>query len=145
MAKVKRRPHSISFEDSPSLTQQKFKEECDVNKIVRTYAETGILPHVNRAEQRFGYAPALEFREALELVRAQDDYFNELPATVRARFNNDTEELLEFIENPDNLEEARQLGLAMGEPLQDVGPEEEATAPSPSPSELAPASSEAQA
>lgn len=143
-AATRRRPHSISFEGVRSLTQQKFKDECNVNYIVDQFARTGRLPRF-LGEPRYGYAPALDFREALELVMSQEEFFNELPSGVRQRFNNDPLELLSFVENPDNLEEARQLGLAKGETKQEkpVEPEGEAAAPSPSPapSEAAPSSS----
>ena len=36
----------------------------------------------------------------------------EIPAIIRKRFDNDPYQFLEFMENPENIEEARQLGLA---------------------------------
>lgn len=123
-----RRPHSISFDDAPTMTQQEFKDECDVNQIVDAYVRTGILPRVNPQQARYGYAPALDFREALELVRQQDSLFSELPAEVRARFQNDTEELLAFIENPENRGEAVELGLL--NPAEEV-PDDEGSAAAP--------------
>ena len=110
-AKPRRRPHSIDFSDTVSLTQQEFSAECDVNNIVKKYQQTGILPR-SHGEPRYGYAPAVDFREALEIVMSTEEHFMSLPSEIRQRFENDPAELLAFLDDPENLEEARQLGLA---------------------------------
>jgi len=38
--------------------------------------------------------------------------FEELPSTIRAQFENNPEKFLEFVQNPDNLDKMRELGLA---------------------------------
>ena len=133
-AKPRRRPHSISFEGTESLTQQEFSAECDVNNIMKNYRTSGMLPRGNPAEPRYGYAPALDFREALEMVMQQEEQFMELPSEIRQRFDNDPHELLAFLEDPSNLEEARQLGLAKGDSdsVDQAEVEGEEAAPSPS-------------
>ena len=146
-AKPRRRPHSIDFSNTVSLTQQEFTEECDVNNIVKKYQQTGVLPRGYHGEPRYGYAPALDFREALELVMSTEEHFMSLPSEVRQRFENDPGELLAFLDDPENLEEARQLGLAKkgdSDSVVQAEDEEEAAAPSPSPeAPLEPPSGEA--
>lgn len=105
--------------DKPSLTQQQFKDECDINNILKSYQETGTINHINRKPQIFGdFSDVKDFRESLELIQYATSEFMQLPAKVRARFKNDPAELVEFCNNPNNLEEAISLGLA--NPIQKV-------------------------
>jgi len=61
--KLKKRPHAITFTE-PSLTRQSFKDECDVNQIVKRYTETGMINHIPRTTPRYGDAPEGDFLEA---------------------------------------------------------------------------------
>jgi len=61
--KAKTRPHAITFTE-PSLTRQSFKEECDVNQIVKRYTETGMINHIPRTTPQYGDAPEGDFLEA---------------------------------------------------------------------------------
>jgi len=61
--KLKKRPHAISF-SQPSLTRQSFKDECDVNQIVKRYTETGMVNHIPRTTPQYGDAPEGDFLEA---------------------------------------------------------------------------------
>ena len=63
MPKAKTRPHSITFTE-PSLTRQSFKDECDVNQIVKRYTETGMINHIPRTPAQYGDAPEGDFLEA---------------------------------------------------------------------------------
>ena len=57
------RPHAIVF-TRPSLTRQSFKDECDVNQIVKRYTETGMINHIPRSTPQYGDAPEGDFLEA---------------------------------------------------------------------------------
>jgi len=61
--KAKTRPHAITFTE-PSLTRQSFKDECDVNQIVKRYTETGMVNHIPRTTPQYGDAPEGDFLEA---------------------------------------------------------------------------------
>jgi len=62
-SKVKKRPHAIYFTE-PSLTRQSFKDECDVNQIVKRYTETGMVNHIPRTNPQYGDAPEGDFLQA---------------------------------------------------------------------------------
>mgnify|MGYP002599037608 CR=1 FL=1 len=101
----------ITF-DEPSLTQQHFKDECDVNNILRKYESTGLVTHVANGTPSYGdFSSVLEFQQAQNILIEAQDAFDALPASLRKRFDNDPAVMLEFIENPDNREEAEKLGL----------------------------------
>lgn len=99
----------------PSLAVQASKDETDINTIVNKYLRTGEMP-----EQRQGiYADISELtdlQEALEQVRAADEAFMALPAEVRRYFDNDPVKLVQFANDPANLDKAIELGLAERKP-----------------------------
>lgn len=96
-----------------SLTQQHFKDETDIQKIIKQYDRTGLIRHVARGVAQYGdYSEINEYREALDVVMMANASFMELPAAVRRRFNNDAGEFFEFATNPANAEEMVAMGLA---------------------------------
>ena len=101
----------ITFNE-PSMAQQHFKDECDVNNILRKYESTGLVTHVANGTPSYGdFSSVLEFQQAQNILIEAEDAFEALPASLRKRFDNDPAVMLEFIENPDNREEAEKLGL----------------------------------
>ena len=98
--------------EKPSLTQQHFKEECDVNRIMQRYQETGSWGEQTNVRPQFGdFSAEFDFRQAQETVIAAAEAFAALPSKVRKRFRNDPAELLEFLADESNREEAIYLGL----------------------------------
>lgn len=105
-----RRSVAIKFTE-PSRTQQNFKDQCDVNRIVARYQETGIITHLNNRQPQYGYADAQTFHEAMNTVTNAQMAFEALPAALRKRFGHDPVEFLEFMSDPENASEAAKLGL----------------------------------
>jgi phage internal scaffolding protein len=94
-----------------TLTQQHFKDECDINNILRQFNVTGLLPE-NALSPRYGdFTGINDYHTALNQVIAAEDEFMRLPADLRARFENDPAQLIQFLENSDNKDEAIKLGL----------------------------------
>jgi phage internal scaffolding protein len=96
-----------------SLTQQQFKEEADINTIVDRFMKTGHLPDPVSMPQYIDYEGVFDFQSAMNVVRQADENFMRMDAKVRARFNNSPQEFLQFFANPDNVDEAIRLGLAV--------------------------------
>ena len=97
--------------EDASLTQQHFKDECDINNILRQFNVTGLLPE-NTLSPRYGDFTGIgDYHTALNRVIAAEDEFMALPAQIRSRFDNDPANLIEFLENSDNKDEAIKLGL----------------------------------
>jgi phage internal scaffolding protein len=97
--------------EEPSLTQQHFKDETDINNILRQFNVTGLLPE-NALSPRYGdFTGINDYQSALNAVIAAEDGFMALPADLRARFSNNPEELINFLDNPENKDEAIRLGL----------------------------------
>ena len=102
--------------EDASLTQQHFKDECDINNILRQFNITGILPESSISPRYGDFTGVVDYHSALNQVIAAEDEFMSLPATLRARFENDPAQLIEFLNNPENLNEAVSLGLVEKKP-----------------------------
>jgi phage internal scaffolding protein len=97
--------------EEPSLAQQHFKDECDINNILRQFNITGLLPESPLSPRYGDFTGIGDYHTALNRVIAVQDEFEALPAEIRARFGNDPAQLIEFLENSENRPEAEELGL----------------------------------
>ncbi len=94
-----------------SKTKQSFKDECDINNIMAKYQKTGLIDHFSANKARYGFAPAADFRESLEIVHEAETLFRGLPSKIRRKFEESPEKFLAFCEDPDNRSEMALLGL----------------------------------
>ena len=102
---------SVPFETTGlSLTKQSFKDECDVNNILKNYNKTGVMPE-NFDPGEFRDVTGIDYQESMQMVASASSMFNELPSALRKRFKNDPAELLSFTSDDKNIEEAHKLGL----------------------------------
>ncbi len=97
--------------EEPSLAQQHFKEECDINTILQKFSITGLLPESPLSPRYGDFSGISDYHTALNRVIAAQDEFEALPAQIRARFDNDPAKLIEFLDNDANRPEAEELGL----------------------------------
>lgn len=96
----------------PSLAQQSAKDECDINAIMRRYERTGLVDHVSTVQGRFGdFSNAMDYQSSLNAVMAAQESFMALPASLRAAFHNDPAALVAFVSDPENYDQAREMGL----------------------------------
>jgi len=104
--------HQLSFEGTISKTKQSMKDECDINKILKRGAQTGMIDHVNRAQGSIqDLSGAVDYKTGLDLINAARDSFMALPAAVRDEFDNSPGKFLEFADNPENRDKMIMLGL----------------------------------
>lgn len=108
----------MTINDMPSLTEQQFAEDCDVNVILKRILR---VPTVLQAFQRgeldsttgtYGdFSSMPSYQEALQQVIDANAKFNELPAEIRLKFNNDPQRLIDYLGDKNNLEESYKIGL----------------------------------
>lgn len=98
--------------------QQQFKDDCDINSIMKRFQKTGAIDHVSRHQPQYGVATPTDYHAALNIVTMAQSMFEELPSSLRRRFNGNPQELLEFVQNPANEDEADKLGLALSDKAQ---------------------------
>lgn len=100
----------------PSRTKQSFRDECDINTIVRRFGLTGEMPPP--LSPQFGdFSNVVDFQTAMNAIRHAGESFMTLPASLRSRFDNDPSKLIAFLENKANFDEAVKLGLVNPPPL----------------------------
>jgi len=117
------------FDPGESLTLQGELPESDLNTLVRRWQAGQPMPAFKPAQ--FGdvsaVADMMTIQQRLIDVRAA---FMTLPADVRLSFGNNPLELAEFLSDPANVDEARQLGLfGADEPEGEASPAKPADEP----------------
>lgn len=97
------------------FTEQSHKDSCNINSIIKKFDKNGLITHVSKIEAKYGDLTGLDFQSANNLVIKAMNDFMELPSKIRNRFKNSPEMFIEFMDNPDNRDEAIALGLIRGD------------------------------
>lgn len=96
-----------------SMTKQSMHDESNINMIMARYEKSGLIEHTANYGAQYANMPNLnDFHEAMNLVTDAQQMFQELPAEMRSEFRNDPGEFLDFVTNPDNMDEMVEMGLA---------------------------------
>ncbi|QGH72843.1 MAG: scaffold protein [Microviridae sp. ctjyu33] len=106
----------VDFKNSPSLTRQEFKKECDINQIMKKFKKVMGVDYLSKFNSltggQFGdFSEVSDYQTALNVVKQSEAMFMALPAIVRKRFDNDTAKFLDFCHDPKNADEMVTLGL----------------------------------
>lgn len=101
-----------TLNDEPSMTQQQFAAECDINNIMKKYDSTGLITHLAKRPAMYGdFSQIQDYQAMLDTIRYADEAFMTLPASTRQRFENDPQKLLTFLHDPKNYDEGVSLGF----------------------------------
>lgn len=100
----------------PSLTQQQFVDDADINTIVARFGLTGQMPENLRFPEYGDFTGINNLQDALNVGRAAQEQFMLIPPEVRAEFNNDPAVFLDAVHDERNLPRLRELGLAKALP-----------------------------
>jgi len=101
---------STTFTDR-SRTKQEFLDECDINKLLARYRDQGVPPRTNPNQPQWGDFNAFDLQDAMNQVIQAEEAFADLPSHIRARFDHDPVQLLEWVHDPKNAQEAVSLGF----------------------------------
>lgn len=110
-----------------SMTQQHFRDEADINTIMSRYERTGMLVDPMQMRQvkplfdDFSNIP--DYQEAQNAIIEAEMLFDNLPSSIRKRFGNDPSQLLDFMSDPDNYDEAVKLGIVAKNPEESSEPQ----------------------
>ncbi len=122
--RVRERPRLKKMFPNPSRTKQASKDECDINKILKSAAQNGgVISHLKEKRLMGDFTQHPDYHEAMNYIAEANSSFQDLPAHVRAEFENDPAKFLTFAEDPENLEAMRELGLAPDAPKEPPEPE----------------------
>lgn len=115
----------LDCSESEDMAKQEFREEVDINTLVRRFHLTGELPQGVRLPEYGDFIGVDSYHEAANVMAMANESFSAMPAEVRERFGNDPGAFVEFCLDRDNLEECRKMGLA---PAAEIRAAEEAAA-----------------
>ena len=98
----------------PSLTQQQFKEDCDIEELLKRHNLGNVMGLFQQNVSEPMYADVSDvpdFHESQNHVARATEYFAALPSAVRTRFNNSLPEFLSALNNPESAKELQDLGI----------------------------------
>jgi len=101
----------ITFSENSPFTKQEFKDECDINVLMSQFIRNGQIPALNQIAPQYLDVTGIEYQESMNLIAGAKSLFNELPSSLRVRFDNDPGQFLDFCSQEKNREEMSQLGL----------------------------------
>ncbi len=96
--------------------KQSEAEACDINVMMKRWQSGGVPPIPSGQEAYGDFSSVGSYIQALDAVMLAESSFNKLPSAVRTKFENDPAQLIEFIADPANEDEARDLGLLEPKP-----------------------------
>lgn len=109
--------NNVVVDCGPSMTKQSFADQVDIKKIMDKHRKTGMVTHINSRQPFYGdVSNVTSYQEALLVVQKAEELFAGMSAKVRARFGNDPAQMIEFLENPENRQEAIELGMVTAPP-----------------------------
>jgi len=97
---------------------QEFKDDADINQIMERFRVTGILKKRTEQPMYGDFSGLTSFEDAMAITERAKEMFQALPVKVRNRFANDPAQMIEFVDDPANQEEAVWLGMCAPEPDQ---------------------------
>lgn len=123
---------NIDCNDENCKVQQHYKEECNINNIVRKIAKGFVPPMVAQRPFYADVSGVEDYQTSLTKVVKAQQQFDMLPANIRAKFFNRPENLIEWLQDENNRSEAEKLGLVEKQPKnrlnEGVEPKEKAPA-----------------
>lgn len=97
--------------DSESMTEQSHADYCSINAIMARYRQTQTLPQQAGSPLYGDFTSAQDFMDCCQRIKAAEEAFETIPASIRAKFNGSIGALVEFVNDPANAEEAAKMGL----------------------------------
>lgn len=97
----------LECDPAEGMTQQHFKDECDINFLLKHYNDIPApVPVYGDCTQY------TDLQSCMDKVMAANEDFMAIPSDIRARFANNPVDFFNFANNPANSEELINLGLA---------------------------------
>ncbi len=124
-----KQPGAADYKDG--RTKQAFKDETDVNKLLRKAQKVGSISHLQKFEGHYGDYAAFDFQDAQNKIAGAESIFSELPSEVRREFQESPAKFFEFVNDSANIGRLAKLLPAIAEPgkfFPDVRPTAESMA-----------------
>lgn len=97
----------------PGRTRQEFKDECDLNQIMKRFTKHGVLPgNMKNSPQYLDVANLPDLQTSLHIMQEAQNAFMRLPAEVRKNFDHDAVQFATFAAKAENIDKLREWKLA---------------------------------
>lgn len=113
------RGKDASRESHGEVTNQSFKDECDINRVLARAQHGASLSHLlNHGGQYGDFSDwTADTYENMRIAFAKgESIFNDLPSEVRDEFDNNPGKFFEFVNNPANVDKLEEYLPALAEP-----------------------------
>lgn len=108
----------VADSSKPSLTQQEFKESCDINNILAKFSvqaqALGVDPSLLMPQDQGTYGDFSnldDFQTAQNKIAFLNDQFSNLPSNVRRKFGDDLNTFISAVSDPSRVDELGELGV----------------------------------
>lgn len=103
---------------SDGRTKQSFKDQCDVNKMLKKAQRVGSIAHLMKHDKAIygDFDGEFTLMEAQTQIRRAGEIFDELPSELKKEFNHDPLKFVKFAGDPENNEKLAELFPALAEP-----------------------------
>jgi len=105
-------PRVYAYSGGQLITKQEFKDETDINNILKMYKQTGIIQHINKNQPLYEDLPdQSDYQTSLNIIMDAENTFATLPSKVRDFFGNDPGRFLGAFSDPSMEDKLREFGL----------------------------------
>ncbi len=108
----------VADSSKPSLTQQEFKESCDINNILAKFSvqaqALGVEPSQLMPQDQGTYGDFSnldDFQTAQNKIAFLNDQFSNLPSDVRRKFGDNLNNFIGALSDPSRIDELGELGV----------------------------------
>ena len=109
---LERIPVQVSFKGTKTRTKSEFADEANINNIVKRCMNGAAMPTGGRTPLFGDFSEVADFTSAQTLIAQANAEFEQLPSDVREKFGNNVSDLMDFLDDENNIDEAIALGLA---------------------------------
>ena len=109
---LERIPVKVSFKGTKTRTKSEFADEANINNIVKRCMNGAAMPTGSRTPLFGDFSEVADFTSAQTLIAQANAEFEQLPSEVREKFGNNVSDLMDFLDDENNIDEAIALGLA---------------------------------
>lgn len=97
-------------------TKQSFKDETDVNNIIKQHTRMGTLSHLEQWGGQYGDFSDFNFQDAQNQIANANSMFEQLPSGIRNQFQNSPERFFDYVNDEENKNNLRELLPELAEP-----------------------------
>jgi len=101
-------------------TKQCFKDDCDIDKIMTRFSQTGTISHLTKWEGVYADFSDFDFQEQTQMLTRGREIFDDLPAELRQEFGQSPARFFAYVNDPANVPDLAKKLKALARPGQQL-------------------------